>query len=242
MKKILIGLSVLLFVGYIIFVVTKFAVKPAEEKCQKIQINVMDSASIKFMSSHDIYSFLIKNDLYPEGKKIKDINTEVIEQKLKSVPIIATAECFFTPSGNMHVNVTQRKPIMRIMGSSGNYYIDEAAKIIPVSSNFNVFLPIATGKIDTLYAQTSLHDLALFLKKDDFWNAQIAQIDVQENKDVILIPRVGDHQIILGKIDNFEPKLTQLMEFYQKGLNETGWNKYKQINLKFDGQIVCTKR
>ncbi|MCD7971314.1 MAG: hypothetical protein LUG18_01395 [Candidatus Azobacteroides sp.] len=242
MKKVVTVIAAFLLLGYVVFAISRFSSKPAEEICRGVEVQVLDSASIKFITSGDIRSFLSENGLYPLGKKVNDINTEQIEQKLKTIPIIEKAKCYFTPTGTLYVDIVQRKPIMRILGNSESYYIDEEAKIIPLSSNFNVFLPIATGNIDTVYAQTDLHQFALYLHKNPFWNAQIEQIDVLTNRDVILIPRVGEHQILFGKLENIEDKLDQLLVFYKKGLSETGWNKYDQINLKYKGQIVCTKR
>ncbi|MDR1090381.1 MAG: hypothetical protein LBL79_04825 [Prevotella sp.] len=62
------------------------------------------------------------------------------------------------------------------------------------------------------------------------------------NQDITLIPRVGDHRIILGDLDGYKERLNKLMTFYRNGLNETGWNKYSVINLKFDKRVVCIKR
>ncbi|MCL1942078.1 MAG: hypothetical protein FWF54_00800 [Candidatus Azobacteroides sp.] len=242
MKKALIILSIALIAGYVVFAVIKFSDKPEEELCKGMNVQVTDSASIQFIKTKDVELFLKKNRLIPVGKRIKDINTEDIECKLKTIPIIETAECYRSPDGIVHIRVTQRNPIMRIMSNSDDYYIDENSRIIPVSSNFIVFLPVATGNIDSVYAKTTLRDFAVFLKKSDFWTAQIEQIDVMPNKDVVLIPRVGDHQILLGSLDRFEDKLNRLMVFYQKGLSETGWNKYDKIDLKFGDQIICTKK
>jgi cell division protein FtsQ len=80
------------------------------------------------------------------------------------------------------------------------------------------------------------------LRENSFWNAQIEQINVLKDNDIELIPRVGDHIIYLGKIDNFEEKLKRLMIFYKDGLNKIGWNKYKRINLEYDNQIICTNK
>ena len=55
-------------------------------------------------------------------------------------------------------------------------------------------------------------------------------------------PGLGDHLVYLGKLENFEDKLARLKEFYKKGLNRVGWNKYSRINLEFSNQIICTKR
>ena len=243
MKKTLIIIFGLLVAGYVIFAIVRFSEKPGEEICTGVDIQVSDSASVQFIKVKDIERSLKDNKVSFNGKLIKDIDTDGVERiLLKANPIIGNAECYYSPDGVVHIKVTQRNPIMRIMSNSDNYYIDKEARIIPVSSDFTVFLPIATGYIDTAFAKTALHDFALFLTKNEFWSSQIEQIDVLENKDVILIPRVGDHQILLGKLTDFEPKLNRLMEFYQKGLSETGWNKYDKINLKFGKQIICTKK
>jgi len=84
--------------------------------------------------------------------------------------------------------------------------------------------------------------LAQFIYNDELWRAQIAQVYVDNPNNIELIPRVGPHTIILGSADNFEHKLAKLRIFYQTALPEEGWNKYKQINLKYSNQIVCTKR
>jgi hypothetical protein len=31
------------------------------------------------------------------------------------------------------------------------------------------------------------------------------------------------------------------MVFYEKAIPEVGWNKYRTIDLEYDGQIICRK-
>lgn len=87
-----------------------------------------------------------------------------------------------------------------------------------------------------------LWDIAIFLKENPFWNAQISQINLSKNGDYHLIPNVGNHDIILGSAAHLEQKFNKLMVFYQKGLSNTGWNEYSKINLKFNKQVICTKK
>ena len=87
-----------------------------------------------------------------------------------------------------------------------------------------------------------LFDLARFISNDKFWNSQISQIFVNKNNDVEMIPRVGNHNIVLGEATDLEEKFQKLLIFYKKGLNNTGWNNYSAINLKYKNQVVCTKR
>ena len=58
------------------------------------------------------------------------------------------------------------------------------------------------------------------MQNNKFWEAQIEQIHVLSDKDVELVPRVGDHIIYLGKLDGFERKLERMKAFYEKGLNQ----------------------
>ena len=61
-------------------------------------------------------------------------------------------------------------------------------------------------------------------------------------KNVELVPRVGDHIIYLGKLDGFERKLERMKAFYEKGLNQVGWNKYlPALSVEFSNQIICYK-
>ena len=75
------------------------------------------------------------------------------------------------------------------------------------------------------------------MQKNSFWNAQIEQIHVLPGKNIELVPRVGDHLIYLGKIAGFEKKLKRVKAFYERGLNQVGWNKYSRISVEFDNQI-----
>ena len=68
------------------------------------------------------------------------------------------------------------------------------------------------------------------------------QLHINENKEVELIPRVGNHVILLGGEEEMEEKFEKLLLFYQKGIQQTGWNKYSIINLKYKNQLVCVKR
>ena len=113
---------------------------------------------------------------------------------------------------------------------------------MPIPAGFAAYVPLATGNISEEYAKNQLFDFAQFLQKNKFWDSQIEQIHVNSKLDIELVPRVGNHYIILGKIEDYKENLTKLKLFYDKGLNKVGWNKYSVINLKFKDQVVCTKR
>jgi cell division protein FtsQ len=58
-----------------------------------------------------------------------------------------------------------------------------------------------------------------------------------------LIPRVGNHRILLGGADDISSKLKRLKTFYtSKDVNVKELNMYDTINLKYKNQLVCSNR
>ena len=77
-----------------------------------------------------------------------------------------------------------------------------------------------------------------FIRKDSLWDAQIAQLYVNKDHEIELIPRVGNHRILLGDADSLTAKFRNLRAFYKKALPQVGWDTYKLINIKYANQVV----
>lgn len=244
MKKVLVIGGICILVGYLIFSAFYFQEKPKEGVCTSFEVEVKNGNNDdQFVDTDDIEKYVKEKGLDPTGKQLKDINTNAIEEAILTNQLVKQADVYVTNNGAIKASIEERKPILRVISSAGeNYYVDNDGRKMPLSRRFTAYLPIATGAIKEGFATGDLYKFALFLQQNPFWNAQIEQIVVLPNQDIKLIPRVGEHQIILGNLDGYEERLDKLMTFYEKGLNETGWNKYSTINLKFDKQVVCTKR
>ena len=234
-------LSVLV-IGYLIVAITTMNRQPANEVCKGVELTVKDSVDYGYITPKGIKNILNLNGLYPEGKRIGDINVRSLEKALMNHPFISEVECYLTSSDKVHIEVYQRIPLLRVMSSNGDdYYIDNQGKTMPVR-NTSVHVAVATGFIDRKFARNELYELALYLQSDPFWKSQIEQINVTSKQELELIPRVGDHLIFLGKAENYPEKFRRLKIFYSEALNRVGWNKYKQISIEFNNQIICTKK
>jgi cell division protein FtsQ len=138
--------------------------------------------------------------------------------------------------------------------------LDERGELLRHSNRYCAHVLVASGDIKlrpnqnaynvltddtppgTRNIMRELFDLASYINGDKFWKAQIQQIYLNENGDFELIPLVGAHLIIFGAFDKPEAKFARLASFYRNGLNVKGWNTYKTINLKYEPQVVATKR
>jgi cell division protein FtsQ len=53
------------------------------------------------------------------------------------------------------------------------------------------------------------------------------------------VPRSGNFVVDLGAPSDYDTKLSNLYRFYNKGLDNVGWDKYRSISLRYEGQVVC---
>ncbi|MCP9610743.1 cell division protein FtsQ/DivIB [Coprobacter tertius] len=242
MKKIFKYLLICILPAYLIAALIYYAPAEGNVKCKRIEVHLADSTETHFTSVNEIKKEITEKGIDPVGKLYSEINTEKMEQVLKKNQLIATAECYKTPSGTIKIDISQRVPVIRIIANGETYYIDSNGKIMPTTQNFTAYLPLATGFISRDYAKDKLYSLALFLKNNEFWNSQIEQIYVTPDKEIEIIPRIGDNLILMGKIDNFERKLENLRYLYDQALPKVGWNKYDTISLKYENQVICTRR
>ena len=94
----------------------------------------------------------------------------------------------------------------------------------------------------TSMATREIKEIASAIQDNKFWTAQIEQIHFNDKKEIIIIPRVGNHIIELGTAEDIDKKLEKLYTFYHEGMNKIGWNKYSKLNIEFGDKVICTKR
>ena len=242
MKRILYIIVAVMLSGYLIFAVFTLPGKKQETICNNLIVIIKDSTERPFLTANDMVSLLKNSKLYPVNQRFDSIDTHIIKQKITEHELVANATVYKTPSGSIKIEITQKTPVLRVFSGRESYYVDESGSVMPANYLHATYLPVASGTIEKSFATTELYKFALFLHKNQFWNNQIEQIYVGPNQEVELIPRIGDHRIILGNFDDFEEKMNNLKLFYEQAIPKIGWGKYEVINLKYKNQIVGTKK
>lgn len=233
--------------------------------CNKLSITVVDSAYNAFVRPKDVLSILRDKNLIPLHHKLDSINLNKIESSVIKNQSIEDVNVYKTIDGVVNINISQRKPIVRVINYNGeSYYIDEKGYVMSLSKNYTSRILIALGqineplnlrtginfsKIDTTFSEMTqnsklfeIFKIAKYINEDKFLRSLIDQIYINDDNEIELIAKINPSSIILGTIDNYEKKLKKLKIFYKKGLPKLGWNKYKSINLVYKNQIVCVKR
>ncbi|WP_295768201.1 cell division protein FtsQ [uncultured Mucilaginibacter sp.] len=249
-KKIGIGFAWVVSLTGLIVLMSFIGVKQAGVVCAGVKVYIPGNEY--FIDQAEVDNILGVSSNTLVGRKIDQINIHDLENKLQRNSFIESAEVYADMDGLIRVEISQRHPILRILNRfDQDFYIDQHGVKVPLSNNFTAQVLAANGFIDELFANRldTLHtrlakDLfatANFIRKDTLWNAQIAQIYVDQNHEMQLIPRVGNHRILLGNADSLDRKFHNLEIFYKQAMPQVGWNKYKAINVKYTNQVVGVK-
>lgn len=226
---------------YLLFAFVIIPGKADTDKCKGIFIAISDSTG-NVMTRESLIELLKEADLDPNGKEMDSIMCRDIEKHIASLSVVNECQVYKTTGNYVDIAVNCRIPILKINTATGEgFYIDSLGKKI-TNLHRPLHLPVATGHVNDSILKKDVCEIANAINRNKFWQAQIEQIHFEENGEIIIVPRVGNHIVEFGKAENAEKKLEDLYTFYQKGLNVIGWNKYSKLSLKYPGRVIGTKR
>jgi cell division protein FtsQ len=228
----------------------------------KVKIDVSDGNY--FVDELDIESQVFAHGYQTGIEPIINLDLKTLEAQFDAMPSVKKAEVYTSLNGLLQVDIKQRTPIVRVFTRTSSFYIDKAGYVMPLSDKYTAKVLVVNGDLnidytvvegqnfatknklmETNFESRKLYEaywLAKKFKEVPFWDAQFKQIYFKEDGDIELIPAVGNHVILIDGVENIDESLTKLMILYKEGLSKTGWNNYKEINLKYKDQIVCKKR
>jgi len=232
--------------------------KVYNEACREIRINILDSTLYGFVSPGTLLSIIQADNTSLLGRKLNTIDLKDIEKNLSAVRELKGVEVYITVDGILHVDADQRDPVMRVITSYGNnYYIDKDGFVIPHSISYTPHLLVISGHIevpdscilgksilemDNELMVNKAFSIVKYINENEFWDRLFEQIWINEKDEIELVPRLGDQIIKFGDAGNYEWKFMVLESFYRQALPVMGWNKYDEIDLRFEGQLVCRKK
>lgn len=233
-----------------------------EEVCKNVNITVNDTVE-NLVIPRDIIVLMEQNKLSAYGMPMQSINKYHLHNLIiDNLPLVRNVNIYNAAEGTLCIDIEQRKPILRVINyNQQGFYIDAEGYIFSLSqhaaartlvANGTIFDKPPTGEathIDSLALRTisgrktlqELFALATYINNDEFLQAMIEQIYVNDNE-YEMIPRIGSQIIYFGTFDNFDKKFFNLKIIYHKVFSHLGWQKYKAISLKFNNQVICIKR
>jgi len=264
MKRVIkIGAVLVILAGFVLLL-SFISAEQKKTVCRNLDITVGQPEKARIISEDEIRTFIHDQFDTLVGRKISEIDLNLLETSLQDIDFVENADVFKSFHGDIEIRIYQSNPILRIIGSNGeNIYFDQAGNVTIPDKAPAVRLIVAHGNIDCLVDKTiklnrwkdyarpdndscsiieDLYNMALVINSDPFMKAMIDQIYINKNGEIELVPKVGGQLILFGDLENISGKFKKLEVFYKNGLPRSGWGKYKEINLKYENQVVCLKK
>jgi len=239
---------VLLLLGMVVVIA---AVSSKKSKGLKaIEIGIMPLADGYNLIDENDVNELIKNSFGYNLRSVRmgELDIERVERVLEKDPFVLKAEVFIRADDRLEIRIRQREPVLRVIAKNGeNYYFDKDAVKMPTSKHFSARVLVAMGDIpryteDFLTKEDNvlnqLFKLAKMVLNDDFFRPMMEEIYVKDGE-FVLIPKLGKQKIIFGDNSQMKEKLKRLKIFYKEALPYSRWTKYREVDVRFAGQVVA---
>lgn len=357
-------------IGFVVFFHKRSQQHDATTFVQNVEVSILDSLPDETLVSRKMVErWISQSGISTIGVAIGDVDLVGIESVIRSNGFVSRANAYTTHDGVLHVVVSQRRPLLRLLVDGYDCYVTQEGFVFPAPGKSSVYAPVVTGtyrpplergyvglvedyisslidesnerisalqqekkplferekeirdsvravrrmKVDkkglirykgwlesdeefdkrvaakkieksALYKRyafwrrqndkaidavtkrqnleydkqkklvkryedfSKLINFVKYIEEDSFWSAEIVQIEASTmssgDLELKLVPRTGNHTVLFGEVGNQEQneeKLDRLLAFYQNGLKNLGWERFRTISVKYKGQVVCSK-
>ena len=234
-------------IGYIkalfLVVLVAFLYGFAEQRHKSRKIS---EVNIEFIEDENLYiteeavnKLLIQNNLELTSIDKETLDLNRVEILLKNHDMIENAEVYLNLDGKLKADISQRKPIGRVVGNS-SFYLDKNGKVMPLSPYYSARVPLLFGfDYDNV---SEVYPLVNYIKNDKFLTQHITGIRRLNGGKFELEMRKLDFSVYFGKVEEIPLKFNNFKVFYKKALKDDKLDAYKKVNLQFGNQVVCTKK
>jgi len=191
-----------------------------------------------FMALEAVNKLLIQNKDSLLTTPKETLVLKEMEARLVLHPMVRKAQVYVTIDGVLGAKIEQRKPIARVSGAE-SFYIDEDGIPMPLSPLYAARVPLVNG--DALLYVGQVHELILTLNQDAFMGPRLVSITVGRDGQMVIGLRDTDFAIVLGPVVRVQEKLKNFKAFYQKLAQTEELKGYKNIDLRYNNQVVATK-
>ena len=216
-----------------------------------------------FLTEKEILNRLLLKKLVFKGQKKGEFKIQETEGFIRKMSEVKNCRVFSVQGGVWQIEVELRAPIARVFNvNKESFYLDKDGYIINGISTHTARVLLFSGNIKDLHSTPGvpniinneslkskhiiddIYRISNYVCNDAFFQALIGQVFVNDKNEFVLIPIIGDQLVQFGSAaseSEVKNKFDRLKIFYNNAMSYEGWNKYSEIILKYDGQIVCKK-
>ena len=221
----------------------------------KLQVTVTDSRERRFVARADVQEWLDKEYGAYAGLPLDSVDLTRIEKLICSHSAVRDCEAWITDDGVLHVELSQRQPVIRLEDGQNACYADETGYLFPLQSRGSVKVPVVSGKIPFpvqkgFKGYLEDPEKALWLgqviglmkyMEGTVWEKDIQKITVRGNGELVLYPVQGKESFLFGPPVRIPEKFKLLTAYYRSVAPSKDPGYYSKVDLRYRKQLVCKK-
>lgn len=221
----------------------------------KLQVTVTDSLERRFVARADVQEWLDKEYGAYAGLPLDSVDLTRIEKLICSHSAVRDCEAWITDDGVLHVELSQRQPVIRLEDGQNACYADETGYLFPLQSRGSVSVPVVSGKIPFpvqkgFKGYLEEPEKALWLDRvisligymeGTVWEKDIRKINVRSDGELLLYPVEGKEEFLFGPPVRIPEKFKLLTAYYKSVAPSKDPGYYSKVDLRYRNQLVCKK-
>lgn len=222
--------------------------------CQGLKVTIADSLQGAFVTAADVKEYILNETGPIQGKRVDSIKLWKIEEMLSGKAAVLNSEAYISSDGILHVEVKQRKPVARFQSSGASFYADASGFIFPIRKKYTARIPIIDGDFPFSESRDfkgeitdkkgrewmkGIIGLLKYIESNKTWREGIVQITASADGSLILVPALGEEKFIFGYPEGWKEKFEKINKYYQYIAPREDGKKYKTVNVRYKGQIIC---
>ncbi|MBO7300584.1 MAG: hypothetical protein J6U53_04150 [Tidjanibacter sp.] len=128
--------------------------KESERTVESVEVIVKDADEMGFITPEIVLGIIESEGLNPIGMSVESVDLARINSAVEEYSFTERAITYIDYSGKLSVEVSQRKPIVRICTDEGyDFYLTRGLYVLPVQGHAKVDVPIVTGSASMPFAK-----------------------------------------------------------------------------------------
>lgn len=133
-------------VGYIVYASVLASRHRAVQTVERVDISITDStAGGQLVTSRKVREWILRSGIATIGAPADAVDAAGIRRIIARNGFVDDVDVYVTYSGVMHVDISQRRPMMRLLTDGYNAYVTEDGFIFAAPEASALYVPVVTG-------------------------------------------------------------------------------------------------
>ena len=223
--------------------------------CGRLEVSFSDS--LRFVSEQDVREYLDTRYGSFVGQRLDSVGLARIEDILEARSAVMRCEAWTTDDGVLHLDITQRAPVLRFQDGERGFYVDAEGYVFPLHPTYTAPVPVIEGAIpvdlpdgykgevtEEKAQQWIAGVLAVnrYIAASRGWKDRISAFRVRPGGELVLQLQDRQEQFIFGQPEDIPGKFARIERYLGVIAPALEQGHYRTVNVKYNQQIICRQK